>query len=757
MPKNEDIEIKVHIDIPASVGAIKSDLNNLNKQLEDNKIYAKVIAGLDIGKTRDLIKNQIDSLFNGSGIPKIQLDIGVNDNAVSQIAQIKNNINNTLNGIEKFDIGTVSTEEIEKFTNRLKELGMSDEYVKNVEKRLSELNFTVSNVTSSFTGLNDGAKVLSSLNITGFDELGNTVKYIEVFDKKTGDLKNATTTVTQNLVELENTGSISYKRLSNNAEKYKKELDGLESKVIKSGFTLEGLGVDENGLSYIERFNRAINTIDSENINEARQALDLMKLSFKNLNSKMDADSPQNAIEKLNKELILAPDRISTLGIKLDKLNNPSEELTTSFSGLRESLNSIEKIDLDNSLSDNEKITRKIEAWEKLSLEISKVNSKIKLQSDTERSELSNVQLIKNRENLYQQIEVYMRNNTLAAEKYGKELRKLQQRSQKAATAADWKQVSKDFGVLKTQIQAAGMNIDTFGVKLKKAITKFGSWMSVTSLISSGVRTIKDMVTNVVELDNALVEFSKVSVLTAEELEKVTTQSFELGETLGKTGKQVIDAVTSFKRAGYELSESMDLAEEALKMTNIAEGIDDTSVAAQSLIAIIKGFRQDSSYASTINDAINQVSNTQAVDFDNLVDGAQTLSAVANQAQVSFEEMLGILTGGYEILGDMSKVANGAITIFSRLQAIQLDGEEEVETVAKLQESFSSATKGAVNIVDQTTGQLNSSYDILDDLAGIWDDLDVNTQSALATSAAGKIMPEYTVTYIKMVAISVKR
>lgn len=99
--------------------------------------------------------------------------------------------------------------------------------------------------------------------------------------------------------------------------------------------------------------------------------------------------------------------------------------------------------------------------------------------------------------------------------------------------------------------------------------------------------------------------------------------------------------------------------------------------------------------------------------------------------------MLGVLTGGYEVLGDMSKVSNGLITIFSRLQAIQLDGEEEIETTAKLEADFAKATNGAVHIVDQQNGQLRSAFDILDDLAGAWGTLDKNVQSALATEAAG--------------------
>ena len=99
--------------------------------------------------------------------------------------------------------------------------------------------------------------------------------------------------------------------------------------------------------------------------------------------------------------------------------------------------------------------------------------------------------------------------------------------------------------------------------------------------------------------------------------------------------------------------------------------------------------------------------------------------------------MLGTLTGGYEVLGNMEKTASGLITIFTRLQSIQLSDEEDVESVAKLQETFSSATNGVVNIVDQSTGQLRSAFDILKDLNTVWDTLDKNTQEGLAFAAGG--------------------
>lgn len=291
---------------------------------------------------------------------------------------------------------------------------------------------------------------------------------------------------------------------------------------------------------------------------------------------------------------------------------------------------------------------------------------------------------------------------------------------------------------LHTEMAAANRVGGTFFENLRSKLGSLSSYISAATIFAKGFQSFRTAISNVRELDDDLLELSKVSDLSAEGLAQVTDEAYKLGAQVGKTGTQVINAVTAFKRAGFDLEQSMKLAENALKMTNVAEGINNASESAQYLISIMKGYQDTSNeFSDKILDSINEVSNTQAVDFDNLADGAQRLSAVANQAGVSFDQMLGVLTGGYEVLGNMEKTASGLITIFTRLQSIQLADEEDVESIAKLQESFSSATKGVVNIVDQTTGQLRSAYDILNDLNKVWDTLDKNTQEGLAFAAGG--------------------
>ena len=300
------------------------------------------------------------------------------------------------------------------------------------------------------------------------------------------------------------------------------------------------------------------------------------------------------------------------------------------------------------------------------------------------------------------------------------------------------KSINSEAKELHAEMAKLGKIGKSFTQTIKEGAKSFLEWTISSVSVMEVVQAVRLAVDNVIELDSQLLELSKVSDLSADGLAKVTDEAYDLGKTVGKTGTQVLDAITTYKRAGFDLADSTKMAEDALKMVNVAEGIDDASESAQYLISIMKGYQDTSSaFSKKILDSINEVSNTQAVDFDNLADGAQRLSAVANQAGVSFDQMLGVLTGGYEVLGNMEKTASGLITIFTRLQSIQLSDEEEVESVAKLQESFSSATNGVVNIVDQTTGQLRGAYDILNDLNDVWDTLDKNTQEGLAFAAGG--------------------
>ena len=158
------------------------------------------------------------------------------------------------------------------------------------------------------------------------------------------------------------------------------------------------------------------------------------------------------------------------------------------------------------------------------------------------------------------------------------------------------------------------------------------------------VQAVRGAVDNVIELDDALLELSKVSDLSAEGLENVTNQAYELGEKVARSGKEVIDATTEFKRAGFDMQQSMDMAESAMVMTNVAENITDTADAAGTLISVLKGFNMDASETMTIVDKINQVSNTSPIGFDNIAEGLERTAGTMAQSGNTIDQTIGLIT-----------------------------------------------------------------------------------------------------------------
>lgn len=90
-------------------------------------------------------------------------------------------------------------------------------------------------------------------------------------------------------------------------------------------------------------------------------------------------------------------------------------------------------------------------------------------------------------------------------------------------------------------------------------VSKFSQWQIVGDIIHGVKDGIQDMVQQVFDLDESLTELDKVTDLTSEGLQNLADDAFEVGEKIGATGKDVIDATTIFSQAGYDVKDALDL------------------------------------------------------------------------------------------------------------------------------------------------------------------------------------------------------
>jgi len=317
-------------------------------------------------------------------------------------------------------------------------------------------------------------------------------------------------------------------------------------------------------------------------------------------------------------------------------------------------------------------------------------------------------------------------------DKYGNVLSDVSKKVQKTNTQTQ--KTVKPIKDVDNAIKDTTKSVDIFGQSLLSSASKFTQWYLLGGAIVGVINSIKTGVDSIIQLDSSLTELRKVSDLTSKELDDFTDSAYNAGKQIGRTGKDVIDASAEFLRAGWNIADSAKLSEQALLLTNVADGLDNTAESAGYLIAVMKGYNLVAEDSVHIVNLLNEVSNNYAVNTVKLAEGLQRASGTLSQTGTSLEELSGILTGGYEVLRNMEKVSTGLITISSRLRGISENGEEIDGLMPKLQRSF----KEFAGIDIQTkNGELRSTYDILQDLARVWSTLNDEERAKIGELTSG--------------------
>lgn len=284
------------------------------------------------------------------------------------------------------------------------------------------------------------------------------------------------------------------------------------------------------------------------------------------------------------------------------------------------------------------------------------------------------------------------------------------------------------------EVESAAKGAKEHTQGLSDIASKFSRWQIIGDVIHGVKNGIQDMVEQVFELDASLTEFRKVTDLTEDQMDSFINKSYEVAESVARTGREAIDAATEFSKAGYK-EEASDLAKIALLYQNIADEQVSTSDATALIVSQMKAFNVEGKDAIKVIDQINSVSNNFAVSSAQLATAIPKVSATMAQAGNSMSETIALVTAGSEIMtGQSSRVARGLRSITLNLQGMDDEGNENLELVAAMEKDFN---KLGITLYD-TDGQLRSTFNIFKDLAKVYPNLDQNTKNYYASLIGGK-------------------
>ena len=205
--------------------------------------------------------------------------------------------------------------------------------------------------------------------------------------------------------------------------------------------------------------------------------------------------------------------------------------------------------------------------------------------------------------------------------------------------------------------QSGNKDVMSFGQYLQNALGKIGIYASSAIIFRKLFNEIKDGVSSVVALEDSMVSLRRVCNESDEAMKQFQSTATSTAQTLGVTASEYVDAVTSFKKMGYELAEAQQLANTVTKY-NLAGDIDNLGEATTGVISILKGFGLEAENVVQVTDSMNSAANQYAVTAEDLTTMLQRSSSAMSVAGNTLNETIAIGTVANEVTQNAERTGN---------------------------------------------------------------------------------------------------
>ena len=352
-------------------------------------------------------------------------------------------------------------------------------------------------------------------------------------------------------------------------------------------------------------------------------------------------------------------------------------------------------------------------------------------------------------------IDVWLTNNTRATKNFGAELQNLKNRLYQLqqsgnATVSNLKIIESEFNQIKIAAEMAGQTGQSFGTVFARAFKRVSNYISSAYIIYQAINSLKQMYQNVLQVDTALTGLYRVTNLSADGYSKLFNQMIESAQKYGATLKDIIDGTTTWVKLGFDTDTSAKLAE----ITTMYQHVTDLDVetATKNLVTAYKGFQKtlDSQYDTAdkaityVADIYDKLGNEYAVSAANVGDALSRSASSLQLAGNTIEQAAGMATGITEVIQDASKAGSTLNVVSLRLRGMKGELEElgeevdeNVESISKMQTHILNLTNGKVNIFDDN-GNFKSTFEIMREIAEIYDELDDTKAADLLETISGK-------------------
>lgn len=446
----------------------------------------------------------------------------------------------------------------------------------------------------------------------------------------------------------------------------------------------------------------------------------------------------KDAVTIINNEMASMPQKVAELQARFSALANPTTSLATNLEKFKEQIASVN----DNDGQD------KVAAYEKLLQILEDCMSEVTLLEKLSRLDVADSRfesgLAKAKQDL---ITIETKWSALKNDPgLNAQLNQLKVSLGRVNSQADFLKWKAQLSAFRAEVKAAGKDTLSLGDVFKNNLAKVSQWIGATTIIFKTWQTLREGFDVVKDLDNALIDLKKTTDATEEQYRSFYYTANQTAKELGASTKDIIQQTADWARLGYSLDEASTLSRNSAIFSAVSEDLDLTE-ATDGLVSMLKAFKE-----LDVNDSldgiiskINEVGNNFAVSNADIVDSLTRSSSAMAAANNTFEQTVALATAATEITRDSSQVGNALKTISMRLRGYDEETETYSDDLKEITGDIANLTKVASNnnqgislFEADDPNTYRSTYDILKDIADIWNEISDKNQAQLLEKLFGK-------------------
>lgn len=258
----------------------------------------------------------------------------------------------------------------------------------------------------------------------------------------------------------------------------------------------------------------------------------------------------------------------------------------------------------------------------------------------------------------------------------------------------------------------------------------FGFRIDPMRVASEARQAFQAVHNSVATIDSAMVDIAKVTEAPQAQLDEFSSKIYESASEVGLATEDYLGSVERWVTAGYTLQDSQELGQLSA-MGSFVGNISEQDMVDYMSVPLI-AFKDTGLEATDVLNAMNEVANKTAIEMDDLGKAYKTSAGTASTAGTSFAELTGLIAGAQEA------TRRGGDVIGRSLKATDINFAKFYANLTPADETKLNFFENIGVSLEDSKGELRSTYNILEDLSGVWDSLSAEDQSTALFYAGGK-------------------